>query len=374
MTRAYGHHKCLHCQQYPSRGWVYKCVQDEDRALPFYFRGMNHGPINQLIKMMNFTHPPSEIGRLRQYNLSHLKIIAAQRQHVAEVIAAAYSPAASGSGSDSTEDPASSTTSSTDNTPGSSDSETEEEGEGGKAQSSTPSLIRTNIAQLQIQPCNWTCCHRCRRQLADRAWISLNAVVEHDYDLLDRLAGPDIEKPSISPLNVVRNLGLRDPIVRAYHRLRTFDQRDFSDLEEEDEEDVEREAKLRNLRMNLRKAFRDRMMGGAISVPPPIPASSPVVVHQQAEYKKFLPVMTMDGDGQSDLGLGIQGIRSAADQGKEILEMASQIELPGEEDGNDEENGDDEGDFAAEPVEVEGGIAVTEEAVEMNTADILTQA
>lgn len=43
MTRVYGPYKCLHCQQSSFRGWVYKCMQDEDRMQPFLSRGIDYG-------------------------------------------------------------------------------------------------------------------------------------------------------------------------------------------------------------------------------------------------------------------------------------------------------------------------------------------
>lgn len=281
-----------------------------------------------------------EMERLRQYTLSQLKIIAAQRQHVADVIAASYSPCGSENRA------------SCNDSQGSSESEASES-----------SRLPDRTILLTTQPCNWTCCHSCRRQLADRAWIPLNAIADQDYQLLDGLIDPETDQPPISPRDVVRNLGLRRPVpVKKGSRLRTFDERDFGDLGGE-ADDAEREAQLRNLRSSLKRAFKGRVMNGANrprspSVPPPIPASPPVV---QVSYK-LLPLI-VDGDEQSNLGLGIKSIQ--ADQEKDILDVASMVKLPGEDGKDDDES---------EPVEVGGGIAVTEEAVMQGTADLLTQA
>lgn len=177
--------------------------------------------------------------------------------------------------------------------------------------------------------------------------------------------------PPISPLNVVRTLGLRNstPAGKGRPPLRTFDERDFTDLEIE-EEDVEREARIRSLRLSLKQVFKDRLMGSANrhrrpSVPPPIPAPPPVV---QVSYK-LLPLL--EDDPSADLGL----ITTSKDiiqleHEKDLVDAASKIQLPGE-DGEDDEL---DSEFEAEPVEVEGGIAVTEEAVMQGTADLLTQA
>lgn len=287
-----------------------------------------------------------EMEQLHQYTPSQLKALVAQRKNVVDVIAASITNSALA------------------------EHDIVEVYRASSSENSQPE----SISPLTPLPCNWTCCHACRRQLSDRAWISLNAVVHQGYHLLDHLMETNTDWPPISHRDLVRNLGLREPVSAGKsRRLRTFDKRDFSDLEEEGEEeeedeDAEREARLRNLRLSLKKAFKGRLMSTITrprrpSIPPPIPAPPPMV---QLSYT-LLPLI-VDGSHHSDSGIvGTKGI--LLDQEKDVLDVASKIELPGED-------GKDDGlelEFQAEPVEVEGGIAVTEEAVMQRTADVLTQ-
>ncbi|KAI9678730.1 MAG: hypothetical protein M1817_005787 [Caeruleum heppii] len=364
MTRLYGDYKCCICHQYSSLGWVYSCTQDRDFAVYEGIDFTNHAvnrSTNHIKGDANGDHDllghtsiaPATVRNDKQpgYTQEQLETLRAQREKVAEVLAAlSIVTDKVGDGNDVQSAEYSSDGDTT-------DSASSMEDKPSPHTPPKPSLLdrvlrrpSTPLVPPSVGQCYWKCCHRCRPGSLDRSWVSLNAILAGQPN-------PSVEfefhpRP-ISHLSHVLNLGLRKPPPRWYEM-------DYwaSDSSESGLRTLDDMSDARGLRASIKHAFRGMWMGGRRQRRDSTSSTDESVRHRQ------LP--TLDEDAEDfDLGLW-------ARENDELLAEASSVQLPEEGEG-DKKNGEGEA-FDGGPVTVEGGIAVTEEGVEERVADVLTQA
>ncbi|KAI9799878.1 MAG: hypothetical protein M1833_003800 [Piccolia ochrophora] len=239
--------------------------------------------------------------------------------------------------------------------------------------------------------CQWKCCPRCRPASRDRAWVSLAAVLHDDIGPFHGLESNDIP---ISPRDVVCNLGLRQPPPPPFwmdEPLSTPDESSDSDLA------LTRtsvQAHMNNptgFRASVRRAFRQMLMSNRRNHQDTVsPYSYNTAAAPSTSSTSGLSTLTElgedDGDYQDDGSLEQDqdvdefDIAFYAQLNDAVLTEAAETALPEEREyepveDNDEDEESEDGDegFGSEPVEVHGGVAVTEEAVQMREADVMTQ-
>ncbi|KAI9837401.1 MAG: hypothetical protein M1837_002989 [Sclerophora amabilis] len=208
-----------------------------------------------------------------------------------------------------------------------------------------PGASMTDRVKRNISPgCRWRCCHRCRPGLADRSWLLLDAVANGESP---QSAEVGLDRRPISDRNVVISLGLKSTKAapEVLHESELLKSR--SDLDDNADPRVEGAGDIyrRGSPVQRKRAFRGMLLskrrGSVNSVYQSPPAQGDKV----------------DSDG------GTSGARL-----RDMLNEAASITLPKVQPDVVVS------DFGSTPLDVKGGVAVTEEGVENEAADILTQA
>lgn len=255
-------------------------------------------------------------------------------------------------------------------------------------------------------PCTFKACHTCRPYYKDRIHISFGAVFAGETA---PLTAQDAAVLPIGNVNVLRNIGLRQPPRRhlltdgpadvlsgsaSQFTIQTTQSerddlsrirqsaRNFYKLGSRSLAELRNEFQMAGLQKSLKNAFHNVFRTGRESssegsnITLPLPGTGK---HRKLDQNA----------GEFDLGL-LKRIRSVR---RRALEVARNDSMPivevvegNEEDYVAETNGDsldsseDSSDYSAysgssegSEVEVDGGVALTEEAVEMHTPDIITQ-
>ncbi|KAI9718354.1 MAG: hypothetical protein M1812_004075 [Candelaria pacifica] len=383
MTRIYGTYKCNMCNQSPNIGWVYVCTQDNCNRLPS-LDGTSDGidalsghldnvTITGVQNLDNTTGLSSWVARdIEQglYTSEQIEILKAQKLKVKEVITLHESSLNS---KDRPVEPQVTMT------PVPTDS---------AAQTESPSINSTSTTDQQaktwsstrssfIPPCTYKTCHRCRPTYRERCYDNLAAVAAGE---VRQYSEWHLSYRPTSDMNVVKKLGLRKqrpPLRRLSNRRgivydTASEDSDFGTNElrrsfdlatpvEGDEEDEEQSKGFRAIvKTNMKKAFKGLMANRRISQAESESSGSGISIN--SDIGRRLPVLDegVDEDAEEfDISLW-------RERNDEILRDAARVSLPDAEQGDDEDFGDGE-------VEVEGGVAVTEEAVEMHAADIMLQ-
>ena len=275
----------------------------------------------------------------------------------------------------------------------------------------SPKKLRLKHKTQFTPPCTFKACHTCRPYYKDRICISFGAVLAGETA---PLTAQDAAALPIGNVNVLRNIGLRQPprkhlpmdesaevlsgsasqftiqttqserndlsrIRQSARNFYKFGSRSFTELRNE--------FQMTGLRKSLKNAFHNVFRTGRESssessnITLPLPGTGK---HRKLDQHV----------GEFDLGL-LKRVRSV----RRTLEVARNNSMPVVEvvEGNEQDyvaetnvaetNGDsldsseDSSDYSAysglsegSEVEVDGGVALTEEAVEMHTPDIITQA
>ena len=346
MVRLYGPYKCFSCQQYPSQGWVYRCIQDHGPNSSESPHGRREGTTTTLKPTQGNSENKADTwsgltlqstvreDKLHVYTPSQVRILKKQKQDVADVIASARN-------SDSN------TIHQLDAFFRSSPNFKRRLQFQGPIMAPTPRgktiASARSISQYITLKCSWSCCHSCRPLLLERAWISLDAAVHQEHRPDTAL---EIDWPPVSDRNIVRNLGLRKP--RAYSQ--TYQENDLKSFSDNTTEEERREhGGARKIGTSIKKAFRGMLPRRPLS---DISTAS-VLNSRPCKQLSF-----EDGRTDSDLVL-------CMDVNYQSLGEATTIRLV-------KDDGPDWLDFETEAVEMESGSAVTEEGVTNVTADVLT--
>ena len=231
-----------------------------------------------------------------------------------------------------------------------------------KAESSAPLSAEP---KLKMYPhCKYRACHHCRPTYRDRAWQCFDEIFSDDSAIdLDKL---EAEERPLASLSLLRTIGLCSPPPRERPRLRSFDSRsiytlndagqivlknnsyrkDFTLPTSADVADNGLEPETKGFRESMKRAFKGML-----------------ATRRSKNYSE-LKRKDKSEAGNSTSGLDAVefdvGLYRKLDD--ELLREASTTPLP-----NDSIEGLD-GEAEDLPI---GGVAVTEEAVETGTADII---
>lgn len=124
--------------------------------------------------------------------------------------------------------------------------------------------------------------------------------------------------------------------------------------------DQEEMSESKGFRNNIKRAFRDMLMGRRDSMASTSTRSSVSTARPSRHIRRHARLREESStDDPMEFDLGMWERRS-----RELLEEASHVRLPGHD-------GHDGLDAQAEEVNVENGVAVTEEGVNTGTADII---
>lgn len=365
MERLYGDWECIVCHR-PSRwGWVYSCTQDDQQEATDLPRSSIPSKPAWTADLTPWIQEAIAKGH---YTAEQIDKMVAQRQKVIDTIAASeahFRKTRSASNRTSVRKSTSTHTSIAAN-PGL----TSSEGVGSNPDSTRQSLDQSAVAITRIFPyCRYRACQLCRPTYRDRTW----QVFEDTFTTKSQppnLRDIDADRP-VSDLNLLRNIGTRK--VRAPRPvLRTFDSMGLYRVNGEgrlafngtntsafpepidslaadlaDRNNTEPDSK--GFRDSVKRAFKGMLMSSR-------KRESWSSKHSRKSARKM--EAPENDSAEFDLGLW-------KELNEELLKEAAGITLPGH-DGKDglEMDGED-------VVEVEGGVAVTEEAVETGTADII---
>ena len=224
--------------------------------------------------------------------------------------------------------------------------------------------------------CEHRACHNCRSTFRDRAWQRFG-------DIFEDTTKPYIdfesdERPLGSPA-IVATLGLHEPkrlrsqrpllhtfdslgIHRARSGRRALEAATSDSPDSVDVGDQREMSESKGFRNSIKRAFREMLMSRRDSVASTSSSKRSSVsttrhsrnISRRTRLREEAPT-----DDPMEFDLGLWQRRS-----EELLREASDIKLPGHD-------GHDGLDDQAEEVEVIDGIAVTEEAVDTGTADII---
>ena len=405
MSRVYGPHKCTHCNR-PSRlGWVYSCTQDDRGHASEAEEGlitltgnltidhqMKPGDRNydnmfdpHVVKLSSWMEEAILEGH---YTLEQVTVLRAQRQKVKNCIAAAGNDSVQGRKVKLSQlNPVQTThVTSSLNQPSLSVDEQPAGSTLNERQSFLKDSNSSNSTQLQklIPDCSYKTCQICRPVSRDRAW----GCFDHIFQAIVRpssLAFRDVNRP-ISNATLVRGLGLRVPKPRS--EMFGFDPGDsvangdshneITSLENYlTEADSSREyiLKKKGLQQAGPFGFRARARRSMRSIlisPRPnsthsrdskdLKSSGPEKTIRDNALVTFVEDLSCDQRNSSECDLGSCATRRSW---RRKNGMAVRTNSKSAFKDQKKENGDD--------LHVPNGVAVTEEAVDLGTADIIMQ-
>ncbi|KAL8911142.1 MAG: hypothetical protein Q9171_003633 [Xanthocarpia ochracea] len=367
MERLYGDFDCMVCH-HPSRwGWVYSCTQDEQHELVV---SPTRNSIPSKPAWTADLSPWIQQGIAKgQYSAEQIEKMVAQRQKVIDTIAAseAHFKKTQSASSRMSVRKSTSTPISVVVNPDLPIINTNENAET-SSDRIRQSVDQSSIAKARIFPyCRYRACQMCRPTYRDRTW----QVIEDAFTT--KISPPglydvDADRP-VSRLSMVRSIGTgrtrapRPP-------LRTYDSVGLYKINAEgrlslnsakpsgvpepiesiaaDVADERNEPDSKGFRDSVKRAFKGMLM------------SSRKRDSWSSRYNKRSARsvdMPENDDAEFDLGLW-------KELSEELLSEAAAVPLPGHD-------GKDGLETETDEVDVEGGVAVTEEAVETRTADII---
>lgn len=377
MERLYGPYSCSVCQR-PSQlfGWLYSCTQDDRRSVSWdnglaKTAGMDaEGVHENSIREETIKEQPALAPSLNpwvenaiqegQYTLEQVATLRAQRQKVVDAIAAAedfiknHPEDVSNSLPPLSAVKSSSIDAST-SLPNPPTAEVQDRKELEQPRAVTASQPKPSMFPF----CKLRYCQNCRPTFRDRTWIKFEDVFTRD----SHIPAIDFEhdKRPISRVDLVRKLGLRElrpsrPSRLSFHNARRYSVNLTRQLLPNslhnrlsanltgpyDSPGQGTEPESKGFRDGMKRAFRGMLM------------------YRRRSSTSTRSSLTGKG-GLEDIDFDIELWRDLND---ELLREASNIPLPGHDgmDGLGTEPGE---------MEVEEGVAVTEEGVDLGTADII---
>ncbi|KAL8670971.1 MAG: hypothetical protein Q9168_004519 [Polycauliona sp. 1 TL-2023] len=370
MERLYGDFECMVCHS-PSRwGWLYSCTQDEQEDL--LLQPTRNSIPSKPAWTADLAPWIQNAIVLGHYTAEQVEKMVAQRQKVLDTVAASeahFKKIQSASNRSSVRKSTSTTTTTTTSADASLHLPIPTIQEVVQV---SPDPIRQSIDQstptkARIFPyCRYRACQICRPSYRDRTWQVFEDVFTAKL-LPPALYDVDVDRP-LSRLDLVRNIGTRKARPRR-PPLRTLDSMALygmnkqgrmvpndekaSNLEPDgtlasDVSDERTELDSKGFRDSVKRAFKGMLI------------SNRKRESWSSKYSKR-SARNMDipenDEAEFDLGLWKQ-------MSEELLREAAAVPLPGHEGKDGLEAEDDE-------VEVQDGMAVTEEAVETGTADVI---
>ncbi|KAL8776478.1 MAG: hypothetical protein Q9213_008259 [Squamulea squamosa] len=367
MERLYGDFDCMVCHR-PSRwGWVYSCIQDEQDDLKVD-HARNSIP-SKPVWTADLTPWIQEAIAQGHYTAEQIEKMVAQRQKVIDTISASeahFKKTQSASNRTSVRKSTSTSTSVDANhhLPIPSINEVAEP----SSDKSRQSVDRSPTIKTRIFPyCRYRACQICRPTYRDRTWQIFETAFTTEV-LPPELDDMNIDRP-ISSLSLVRSIGIQKaraprPPLRTYDSMRLYGVNaegrlalngtkalvfpQSIDSLAKDVTDEHTEPDSKGFRDSVKRAFKGMLMSSRKR------ESWSSKHSKRSACKMDVPDSE---DAEFDLGLWRQ-------LSEELLCEAASIPLPGHD-------GKDELENEANEVDVKDGVAVTEEAVETGTADII---
>ncbi|KAL8661333.1 MAG: hypothetical protein Q9202_005698 [Teloschistes flavicans] len=397
MKRLYGQYVCLICRQPSSWGWVYCCTQDEssdpETAAPRDSLPDKPAWTADLAPWMQKAIAQG------QYTGEQVEKLVAQRQKVLVAISASeahFKGTQETSSSNHTSLRNSLSTPVTANATTLDTSSTSLFPIATETPPPTPSVLRQSI-DSSISPkkqkprifpyCKYRACQGCRPAYRDRTWQVFHEVFATE-SLPPELTNGDQSGPPVSDITQILNLGVREPKRPKRPGLKTHDSLELYDADDEgrrrpktpytsrspdsalarmsgvDLTDRSTEAvDTKGFRDSVKKAFKGMLINSRKRES----GSS----KQSKTSKRESGVQQWKDPAEFDLGLW-------KELTEELLKEAAEIPLP--DDGGSDWQGTEASVEGTESVEsreddaeikVKGGVAITEEAVETGTADII---
>ncbi|KAI4241210.1 MAG: hypothetical protein L6R42_011334 [Xanthoria sp. 1 TBL-2021] len=366
MERLYGDFECMVCHN-PSRwGWLYSCTQDEQEEL--VVKPARNSIPSKPAWTADLAPGIQDAIAGGHYTAEQIEKMVAQRQKVIDTVAASeahFKKTQSASNRTSIRKSTSTITSvdASHHLP----IPTMQEVAQATSDSIRQSLDDSSVTKARIFPyCKYRACQICRPSYRDRTWqvfedaFATKLLPPDLYDI-------DVDRP-ISHLDLVRNIGTRKakaprPPLRTLDSMTLYgvnnegrmvlNSAKVSSLESidamaADVADERSEPDSRGFRDSVKRAFKGMLM------------SSRKRDSWSSKYsKRSARKMDVPENDDAELDLGLWKELS-----EELLREAAAIPLP-EHDGKDWIETEDG------KVEAEEGVAVTEEAVETGTADII---
>ncbi|KAL9119963.1 MAG: hypothetical protein Q9187_003482 [Circinaria calcarea] len=379
LTRFYGAHKCSHCNRPSWLGWVYRCVQDDERQLPespeqladedgLGIITVNYGNEADTDKVLDDASGEVKPGQVKEmrvvqlspwmeraildghYTTNQVIQLRAQKQKVNDVIAAA-------DGNNTLQhtlfyqsNPSTKSTLPCEQTRTSSTTEETLDG---------ISLVDRPPAPPKLIPiCYYKTCQVCRPTSRDRAWQCF----EHIFNNSEPPSAIDFSSDNrpVSDANLVRGIGLRkkrphlrhlgifnDILAPSDEGSRTLTEESSNQADADWMSRQVGQLRSRDFRNHVRRVWEQILFTRRRE--------------SRASSRSSRRVQGAQEDGEdSDLGVWRDWNSSG------LLGQATRTKLPGQDgtDGLDVESGGGE-------VIVDNGIAVTEEAVDLRSADII---
>lgn len=362
VARVYGPDCCSICHR-PSRfGWLYQCTQDEQQH-----KGVSTTTTSDVEHdddTSGYNTPNDSINSIRlspwiekaiqqgHYTSEQILLMRAQRQNVVQSIAAAEDYMTEHPDLNNPTASHQSTNTLTAKIKGLLPDRSRSEIQAVKEPEPSPAAVNLRGApKTQVFPaCKYRYCQICRPTFRDRAWIKFDDIFA-DESCASTIDFDHDNRP-VSLLSLVCNIGLREArLPRSqnvpkrhiltsglYHRRTIIP------------DDPRIESERNSFRRGVMRAFRGMLMSGRRS------SRS----RSRPASRRRAPMSTyVDAINGCDLGLW----RSLDD---ELLQLAANVHLPGH-DGMDGLGPEDT------EIEVEDGIAVTEEGVDLGAADVIIQ-
>lgn len=362
VARVYGPHCCSICHR-PSRfGWLYQCTQDEKQHegvsatttsdLEHEDDTSGYNTPNDSVNVTRLSPWIEKAIQQGHYTSEQIFLMRVQRQNVVQSIAAAEDYMMEHPDLNSPPESHQSTINLTAKIKGLLPDRSRSEMQAVKEpEPSSTAVNLRSVSKPQLFPaCKFRYCQICRPTFRDRAWIKFDDVFAGES--CASTINFDHDNRPVSLLSHVCNIGLREArLPRSqyvpkrhilpsglYHRRTIIP------------DDPRIESERNSFRRGVMRAFRGMLMSGRRSSR----SRSRPASRRRAQ-------MSTDVDAMNGCDLGLW--RSLDD---ELLQLAASVRLPGH-DGMDGLGTED-----AE-IEVEDGIAVTEEGVDLGVADVIIQ-
>lgn len=227
-----------------------------------------------------------------------------------------------------------------------------------KAADRKPTLaVAEQLATLKMKlvpECHWCCCHACRPTYRDRSWQTFETILSRDTT---EHGSTKFGERKVIDVNVARNLGLRKPclVFGLSEDLRTETSEDdsgsssskHSRLTDGEGEGQHGDEASASTRTEVKRAFRGMLMS-----------------RRRHSYSSSISKKSRRRSSEGGEGTGEFNGTLWNELNNQLLRDATEVRLPGKD-------GMDGLEFEEGEVEVEDGVAVTEEAVDLGTADII---
>lgn len=364
MERLYGDYDCLVCHRPSAWGWVYSCSQDDsgDEINPAtdsqYSKPATTADLSPWIQkaIANGHYTEAEVERMLSQRQKVIDTISASEAHFRKL---------QSTGKRLSKRNSTATSASVDAN-GSVPLPAVTEVGASNSDIARQSLDQSSDPRPRIFPvCRYRACQLCRSTYRDRTWQIVETTLKAQLmppDIYD----DDMDRP-VSNTNLLRTIGIRKarpgrPPLRSYDSLGIYTINAEGQLalkrggsyrstelnqNSADLADQKTEADSKGFRDSVKRAFRGMLISRKRE-------SWSSKYSKKSARKTDVPE---DDGAEFDLGLW----KELSD---ELLREAAGIALPGQDGKDGLEDQEDE-------VEVEDGVAVTEEAVDLRTADII---